>query len=228
MVLKALVLAAGKSNRFGTHKMLYNIEGKPLLGQVLERLKQSGIKTVYIAIGYRGNEIMQKFGAKHEGLDIVYLPAKNWEKGNLHSFLAAKGTLNENFLLCMGDHIFDMAIVKKLINEDLDLNPEGTVLYLAVDRNFYSEDDTHVLEANGKIIRIGKHLKTYNCTDTGFFLCSPYALSYAEIVAKRGASELAECVQYIADKGKARVIDVTGYFWRDVDTKEDIKRVKLT
>jgi len=37
-VEKALVLAAGKSSRFGRQKLLHNVEGTSLLGQVLQTL----------------------------------------------------------------------------------------------------------------------------------------------------------------------------------------------
>jgi CDP-L-myo-inositol myo-inositolphosphotransferase len=223
-VEKALVLAAGKSSRFGRHKMVHKIEGTSLLGRVLQTLKDSGVKSVYVVVGYEKDNIIREIGKKYVGLEVNYVAAKNWEKGNLHSFLSAKGIFKENFILCMGDHIFDSRIVKKLADADFDPNSENVVLYLAIDRNSYSDDDTRVLEINGRIIRIGKYLKTYNCTDTGFFLCSPKVFSYAEICAERGDSELAQCIQLVAEKGLAKVIDVSGLLWIDVDTEKDLER----
>jgi choline kinase len=223
-VEKALVLAAGRSSRFGRHKMIHKIEGASLLGRVLQALKDSGIKIVYVVVGYEKDNIIREIGKNYAGLEVNYVIAKNWEKGNLHSFLSAKGTFKENFILCMGDHIFDSRIVKKLIDANFDPSSEDIVLYLAIDRKGYAEDDTRVLEINGKIIRIGKHLETYNCTDTGFFLCSPKVFSYAETCAERGDSELARCIQLVAEKGLARVIDVSGLLWVDVDTEGDLER----
>jgi choline kinase len=223
-VEKALVLAAGRSSRFGRHKIVHKIEGTSLLGRVLQTLKKSGIKIVYIVVGYEKENVIREFGKNYAGLEVNYVIAKNWEKGNLHSFLSAKGTFKENFILCMGDHIFDSRIVKKLIESDFDPNSESIVLYLAIDRKSYAEDDTRVLEVDGKIIRTGKYLETYNCTDTGFFLCSPKVFSYAETCAERGDSELARCIQLVAEKGLARVIDVSGLLWVDVDTERDLER----
>jgi len=223
-VEKALVLAAGRSSRFGRHKMIHKIEGTSLLGRVLQTLKDSGIKIVYVVVGYKKDNIIREIGKNYAGLEVKYVIGKNWERGNLHSFLSAKGTFKENFILCMGDHIFDSRIVKKLIDADFDPNSESVVLYLAIDRKGYSEDDTRVLEIDGRIIRIGKYLKTYNCTDTGFFLCSPKVFSYAEICAEKGDSELARCIQLVAEKGLTRVIDVSGLLWVDVDTERDIER----
>lgn len=224
-VEKALVLAAGKSSRFGKHKLLHKIEGTPLLGRVLQTLKNSGIKIVYVVVGRKKDSIIREIGKNYARLDVNYVIAKNWQKGNLHSLLSAKGTFKENFILCMGDHVFDSRIVRKLADADFDPNSENIVLYLAIDRNSYSDDDTRVLEVNGRIIRIGKYLKTYNCTDTGFFLCSPEVFSYAEICAEKGDSELAHCIQLVAERDLARVIDVSGLLWVDVDTERDIERV---
>jgi len=223
-VEKALVLAAGRSSRFGKHKMVHKIEGTSLLGRVLQTLKDSGIKIVYVVVGHEKDNIIREIGKNYAGLEVNYVIAENWEKGNLHSFLSAKGTFKENFILCMGDHIFDSRIVKKLIDADFDPNSEGVVLYLAIDRNSYSDDDTRVLEIDGRIVRTGKYLQTYNCTDTGFFLCSPKVFSYAEVCAERGDSELAQCIQLVAEKGLARVIDVSGLLWVDVDTERDLER----
>jgi len=195
-----------------------------LLGRVLQTLKDSGIKIVYVVVGHEKDNIIREIGKNYAGLEVNYVIAENWEKGNLHSFLSAKGTFKENFILCMGDHIFDSRIVKKLIDADFDPNSEGVVLYLAIDRNSYSDDDTRVLEIDGRIVRTGKYLQTYNCTDTGFFLCSPKVFSYAEVCAERGDSELAQCIQLVAEKGLARVIDVSGLLWVDVDTERDLER----
>jgi len=155
---------------------------------------------------------------------LNYIIAENWERGNLHSFFSAKEIFKENFVLCMGDHIFDGRIVEKLIDADFDPNSKGIILHLAIDRNSYSDDDTRVSEINGEIIRIGKYLKDYNCTDAGFFLCSPKVFSYAKICVEKGDSELADCIQLVAERGLARVIDISGLLWVDVDTERDIER----
>ena len=118
--IKALVLAAGEGNRlrkYSKQKTLHHIAGVPLLGRVLQGLREAGISSVYIVIGYEGDEIRQEIGENYTGLDITYITAQNWEKGNLYSLLAAKGIFKKDFILCMGDHIFDSQIVKNLISK---------------------------------------------------------------------------------------------------------------
>lgn len=223
-VKQALVLAAGKGSRLrecAKQKVIHYIAGIPLLGRILQGLKEAGVEDVRIVIGYEGDNIRQLIGKNYLGLDVSYLIAQNWEKGNLYSFMTAKGIFKEDFILCMGDHIFDNQIVRDLINVD-----HNSSLVLAIDRVGYAFDDTKVREHEGMILDIGKHINPSNCVDTGFFFCSPKIFSYAEMVAKQGASELADCVRLAAQNKDAQVLDVSGHYWVDVDTKKDVERAK--
>ena len=221
---EALVLAAGEGSRlrkYAKQKVLEPVAKVPLLGKVLRGLKEAGIEKVHIVVGYEGNNIREEIGVDYCGLDINYITAQNWEKGNLYSFMAAKEIFQREFLLCMGDHIFDHQIVKSLMNVNLE-----DVLTLATDKTNYSLDDTKVLEENDKILNIGKKLNSWNCVDAGFFLCSPKIFAYGEKAQKLGASEFADCVRLVARDGCAQVFDITGKYWVDVDTKKDIERAK--
>lgn len=224
----ALVLAAGEGSRLQDRlqekkpkPLLHIVAGIPLIERVLYRLKKAGIKNVYIVIGYEGNAIREQIGESYAELNIHYITATNWEKGNLFSFLAAKGFSQQNFILCMADHLSDPQIVKNLLNVEL----KG-ILVLAIDRQEYSSDDTKVLEQNGRILNIGKFISPSNCVDTGFFLCSPRIFAYAEKAAKQGKSELSDCIRLAAYSEEARILDISGHWWVDVDTKEDIRRAK--
>ena len=222
--LEALVLAAGEGSRLKRHteqKVLEPIARVPILGRILQGLKETGIKKVHIAIGYEGHKIREEFGEHYRGLNIDYVKAQNWEKGNLYSFMAAKEIFQDKFLLCMGDHVFDPEIVKSLTSVDLE-----NVLILATDRNSYSLDDTRVLTKNGEILNIGKKIDHWNCVDTGLFLCSPKIFDYCEKALELGSSELADCVRDVANDGGARVLDVSGKYWVDIDTKKDLDRAK--
>lgn len=220
----ALILAAGQGNRIKEVckvKPLLNVAGIPLLGRVLRGLKEAGIRNAYIVIGYKGEVIREHIGENYAGLNIHFIVAKDWEKGNLYSFLSSKGFCEQDFILCMADHIFDPEIVKDILN----VNLKG-ILALAIDRVSYAPDDTKVRERNGRIVNIGKTINPWNCVDTGFFLCSPRIFEYAETTAAQGASELADCIRFTVRNEDAHVVDVSGHLWVDVDTQEDLKRAK--
>lgn len=222
-VVPALVLAAGQGNRMEgkTPKQLQRVAGLTLLERVLYSLRDAGLVEVHIVVGYEGEQVQQQIGTRFAGLRIQYIHAEYWPRGNLYSFLAARGFSEQDFILCMGDHIFDPEIVRKL--QSIDLNG---ALVLAVDRVQHDPDDTLVLEQDGQILDIGKNISEWNSVDTGLFKCSPEIFRYAVTAAEAGEAELAECVKLAAAAEEAQILDVSGHYWVDVDTKRDVKRAK--
>jgi len=223
--MKAVILAAGRGSRFGEltkerHKTLLPVAGVPLLGRILQGLKEAGIREVWIVVGYKADMIKKEFGKSYNGLKISYIYARNWKKGNLYSLLAAKRILKTKFILCMSDHLFDPEIIKKLLNTN-----SRCAVILAVDKTKCSPEDTKVLEHNGFIIKIGKNIYPSNCVDTGFFLCSPKIFKYATEAAQKGMAELSDAIQLAAMHKDACVVDVSGCFWADIDTKQDLEHI---
>jgi choline kinase/phosphatidylglycerophosphate synthase len=219
----ALVLAAGEGRRlrkYTNSKPLLRVAGIPLLGRILHSLKEAGLQDVWIAVGYKANMIRQQIGENYAGLRIRYIKVRHRRKGNLYSLLAAQEIFQQNFLLCMGDHVFDPEIPKKLINIKFE-----SAIVLAIDK--VPEADTKVLEQSGIILEIGKKINHSNVAiDTGFFLCSPKVFEYANQAIKEGKPELADCVRIAGLSGDAKVVDVSGHSWADVDTLEDLDRAK--
>jgi len=223
--VRALILAAGQGSRLGKltslrPKSLLRVAGAPLLGRILRGLKKAGLQEIWIVIGYKGDMVREQIGENYAGLNIQFIEAKRWKKGNLYSLLAAQGIFQQSFLLCMCDHVFDPEIPKTLIK-----NESEKALVLAIER--VAEEDTKVLERKGTIVDIGKKINQSDVAiDTGFFLCSPEIFRYAEEAAQEGAVELADCVRIAAQNNDTQVVDVSGHLWTDIDTKQDLARAK--
>ncbi|MCK4235068.1 hypothetical protein KAX75_11605 [candidate division WOR-3 bacterium] len=79
----------------------------------------------------------------------------------------------------MSYHIFDVRILKELINYDTKSS-----VVLAVDRRIPLPEDTKVLQKKERIADIGKNIGESNCIDTGIFLCSPRIFSHIEEAVK--------------------------------------------
>ncbi|MCW3977114.1 MAG: NTP transferase domain-containing protein [Candidatus Bathyarchaeota archaeon] len=223
--MKALVLAAGEGSRLGgltrrKPKALLRIAGMVMLRRILHGLKEAGVQDVWIVVGYKADMIRGEIGESYADLNIQFVEAKHWKKGNLYSLLAAEEIFQQNFLLCMCDHIFDPGIPRSLSNNKVE-----KAVVLAVER--VSEQDTKILEQNGKIVDIGKKISQSNVAiDTGFFLCSPKIFDYANEAAQHGAKEVADCVRAAARNGDTHIVDVSGHLWADIDTKQDLDRAK--
>lgn len=238
--MKALIIAAGQGSRLNhltkdEPKPLIQLLGLSLIERVILIAKQAGIDEFLITVGYRGDKIRENLGdGKSLGVRIDYVENREWEKGNGISVLKAAGSLSENFILLMSDHIFDARILKELLDYDI----ESSVV-LAVDRREPSPGDTKVLEKRGKIVKIGKGIEASNCIDTGIFLCSPGVFAYAEEAVEEGKTELADCIDMAAGNRDAEIFDITRIesyasqmrkeirpWWIDIDTEKDLIEAK--
>lgn len=115
----AIILAAGKSNRFAPFtyerpKALFSVKGEILIERQIKQLRAANVKDIYIVVGYMKEKFFwleQKYG--------VHLLVNNkfGEKGNLYSLYLAREYLGDTFLCC-ADHYF-------LHNPFLDTNKEN-------------------------------------------------------------------------------------------------------
>ncbi|MCH8741968.1 NTP transferase domain-containing protein [Patescibacteria group bacterium] len=240
--MKALIIAAGDGTRMqsvtrGRHKSLMNLLGLKIIERVILGAKEAGIFEFVIVTGYKGKELKEAVGdGSRFGVSITFVHNNNWEKANGLSVLRAKELFNENFVLLMSDHIFDVRILKEIV----DYNIRSSVV-LAVDRKEPLSGDTKVLGKKGKIVDIGKDIDESNYIDTGIFLCSPKIFFYIEEAIKENKSELAHSIAKAAKKRDAEIFDITQInsyisnmrkevkpFWININSKEDsIKAKKL-
>lgn len=120
--MKALIVAAGQGSRLhdlikGKPKPLTHLLGLSLIGRVILTAKQAGINEFVITLGYCGEKIKAKLGnGDRYGVKIAYIENREWQSENGTSVLKAKELLNEKFILLMSDHIFDVRILKELID----------------------------------------------------------------------------------------------------------------
>jgi molybdenum cofactor cytidylyltransferase len=55
----ALVLAAGRSERMGTQKLLLPLGGKPVIARIVDELQRSALREIVVVIGRDGEKIQQ-------------------------------------------------------------------------------------------------------------------------------------------------------------------------
>ncbi|NMG83280.1 MAG: HAD hydrolase-like protein [Methanosarcinales archaeon] len=231
-MMKCLIIAAGLGSRLskkGDSKPLVSLLGLSLIERVILTAKKSGLASFYVVTGYNGEKVRQYLNqfSKSRNINITHIINEEWESGNGISVLKAEELLNENFILLMGDHIFDESILVKLKDKEI---ADGEVV-LAVDYNIQNKlvdanDVTRVLVEEGRILDIGKNIKKYNAYDTGIFLCSPAIFGAIEESLRGGDSTLSGGVKVLADKGKAKTFDITNDYWIDVDDEESLKKAE--
>jgi 1L-myo-inositol 1-phosphate cytidylyltransferase len=205
---------------------LIQLLGRPLISYTLEALAEAGIETVYAVIGFEG-------GALRAGLapwvpakiDIHWIDNPEWQLQNGVSALAAAPHVSAPFLLTMGDHLFDPAIVDLLLRES---QPDR--LNVAIDRKLDSifdlEDAMKVQMDGARVIALGKDLRHYNAIDTGLFVCPPLIFGYLDKAKVNGDCSLADGVRAMAEQGLVRGIDIGAAWWQDIDTPQMLARAQ--
>jgi CDP-L-myo-inositol myo-inositolphosphotransferase len=191
---------------------------------------QAEIDDFYVASGYQGERVRHFLDglARRCRIKITHIINHDWELGNGLSVLKAREHLGGTFLLLMGDHLFDPAILRDLASKPL---PDGEIT-LAVDSDTTNslinmDDVTRVRSENGKVRHISKGLGAFNGFDTGIFLCTPALFEALEqSAAKHGDSSLTGGVRCLVAEGKVNVFDIGGRFWLDVDDPKDLARAE--
>jgi len=230
--MKCLIIAAGQGSRLRSIaevKPLIPLRNTPLIERVIDSAMEAGVDDFYVVVGYKSASTrthLEKV-SRSKGIPITIIENKEWERANGISVLKAQPYLKEPFLLMMADHIFDPEIARLLIRQSS--NNKG--LLLAVDEDLENhfvdlDDVTRVLVEEKRIQKIGKGMETYNCFDTGIFLCDPVLFSAIEDSSKEGDDSLSGGVRYLAKQNKANAISINGLFWCDIDDPKNFKQAE--
>jgi 1L-myo-inositol 1-phosphate cytidylyltransferase len=224
--VKGLIVAAGQGLRIrdiALSKPLAEVRGVALIESVIASAHEAGLREFVVVTGYEAERVeafLRGLSARR-GFSIETIRNDDWTKAHGLSVVAADALLGERFVLLMSDHLFDSQILAGLLAEPAD--PQGVIL--AVDRRLQNElvdldDVTRVATAEGRIVRIGKLIDTYDAFDTGVFLASKALIAaIRDDVAAGGAGGISAGMQRLADAGHARVHDIGDRFWLDVDDK---------
>ncbi len=228
--IPAVILAAGEGSRIRNNGMnkpkpLIELLGLSLLERSILTFKSAGIRRFYVVVGFQKEQIINHIKSlvkKHE-VFIEVIESHNWQLGNGASASAPSGRIRGPFFLAMCDHLFEPAILYKLIEAD----DESCICRIAVDRDMKDvydlEEATLVSLAGDTVTNIGKRIKNGHGVDTGIFLCRPQFFDVLTNSVSKGQGNLSDAIRSIVPEGKVKIADVSGLFWLDIDTPEDYK-----
>lgn len=243
-ISEAVILIAGQGSRLrqgleglprpvvGHKKFLkpfVPVLGRPLMSYTLELLDSAAISTVYFVVGYESERVIAE--AKRlipPHISASFILNRDWQKQNGISLLAAAGHVVAPFLLTMGDHLFEDAIVECLLDRF-----EPGLLNIAIDRKLQSivdlEDAMKLQTRGNKVIDIGKNLRSYDAIDTGLFVCPAEMFEYlerAKSINGENDCSLADAIRLMATDDKVRGIDIGAARWYDIDTPQMLQHAE--
>ena len=223
--LQAVILAAGKGQRLrpgGYLKPLTPLLGVTLLERVVLACRDVGVRECIVVLGYGKESIGERLDelADRTGIAVRGVENPHWEEGNGTSALAAQPYIRGPFLLAMCDHIFDPAILQRLV----DAGSKGAECLLAVDYRtegvFRLDDATKVQLTDGTITAIGKDLQSYAAVDTGLFFCQPKVFDALQQARAADEGSLSAGWRRLIPRRQFQALDIGEAFWVDVDTPE--------
>jgi len=191
---------------------------------ILERLEEVGVRRTIVVTR---SEYQSAFEAHLDGRAEV-VTVKREGAGNLHSLEAAFPFAGEQrILLVMSDHIFEISLLRRLIEADdgskrvllcLDASPDHRNLHEGLRVDATLQD----------VQRVGKSIPPHSGVDTGLFILSP---EVRQVVSRLTAedpeeSTLSDLVNCLAREGQVGCVDVSGKLWNDVDTAEDLLKAR--
>ncbi|MGC9020619.1 MAG: NTP transferase domain-containing protein [Candidatus Methanodesulfokora sp.] len=221
----AVILAAGMASRLEPYssdapKCLFELSpGVTILGFIISQLKEVGVERIIVVT-------RPEFAGMMERYEVEIRINKERGSGNLYSFLVGAEGIEEDFILLMSDHIFELEVLRRLLRGRRDRG-----FTLCLDRNPGWErvrEGLRVVVKDGKIVDAGKESSPRCGVDTGLFYCSKGSVEMAkEVVNKRGVqASISDLLKLAIERGDAGYVDVTGLLWVDIDTPEDLEEAR--
>lgn len=204
--MKAVILAAGIGERMRplthTHpKGLLPVAGKPILDYVLESLKRAGIEDVELVVGYRKEDIMDRYGdGESWGIKISYVEQSE-QKGTAHAISLTES--DETFLVINGDVYCDAPSLEETINNHKE---GGATATLGTYRVKSAASYGVIKTKNGRIQEVvEKPKETYNqLINAGIYIFEPEIYDYIENtpLSERNEKEITTSIEMLIEEEK--------------------------
>ncbi len=235
-VNKGIILAAGDGDRLGSltairPKALLPVNGKEqLIRYPIEALAAAGVSDIAIVVGYLGDSVIEALGNGDDfGVRLQYVYNSDYLGGNAISVYKAREWVQEEpVVLCMGDHLIDGKIIKRLLDRPA-FNETLCIDCTPASHHDLAEATKVTVDSAGRIENIGKDLVCWDALDTGSFLLTEHFFqALQELVQHRGTDiTISDVIRLLIGQGHPfDTCDVSGCFWADVDTKEDLDMVR--
>lgn len=229
--MQAVALAAGEGTRLGpltdgVPKPLVELDGRPLLAYVLDRLVELDPEAVVVVVGYRGEQVIERFGESYRGVPLTYA----WQderRGMAHALLCAREHLDGDFAVMDGDCVVG-ASLEPAVSRHHQRGVDATTLVYRADPETVASKALCETADDGRLLGIEKEPDDPDpgLVAGGFHTFSPSIFEACERieVSERGELELADAMQALVDDGEAiHVVECPGWH-ANVNTPADLER----
>ncbi|HEY3358844.1 MAG TPA: phosphocholine cytidylyltransferase family protein [Polyangia bacterium] len=247
--MKAIIVAAGMGRRLGPHtadipKCLVKVGAKSIMERQIDALRAAGVGEINVVRGYLGERITLP--------DLRTFDNPRFRENNiLASLFYAEPAMDGGFVFSYSDIIYDATVTRALLAADGDYR---LIVDAGWHRSYDGRHDHPVSEAeltrvvDGRVTRLGKGLVPA-ADAAGEFIGLAYfsaaaaarlRAAYAELrrrFAAPGAGPfgtaaifdkayLTDLLNHLIDDGAAMHPVMIDGHWREIDTVEDLERVR--
>jgi glucose-1-phosphate thymidylyltransferase len=207
--MHAVVLAAGEGSRLRPltetkPKALVEVDGRPLIEDVFDNLLEVGATKLVVVVGYRKQQIIERYGDSYEDVPIVYAHQRE-QLGLAHAILRAEPHVEGDFALMLGDNVF-RANLRDVVDRQREDRADAAFL---VEQVPYDEASRYgVLDTNryGEIVEVVEKPDEppSNLVMTGFYTFSPAIFHACKLVhpSDRGEHELPDAIDLLLQSGR--------------------------
>ncbi|MDL0136575.1 UTP--glucose-1-phosphate uridylyltransferase AglF [Halobacterium salinarum] len=226
--MQAVVLAAGEGTRLrplteDKPKGMVEVAGKSILTHCFEQLVELGATKIVVIVGYKKQNIISHYGDEFNGVPITYAHQRE-QKGLAHALLKAEEQVSENFMLMLGDNIFQ-ANLGDVVSRQREDRADAAFLVEEVERDEASRYGVCDTNNYGEIQEVVEKPDDppSNLVMTGFYTFSPAIFQACKLVqpSNRDEYELSDAIDLLIKSGRTiDAIPMEG--WRiDVGYPED-------
>ena len=118
MIIGAVVLAAGESERMGQNKLFLSLNGKSLIDNILDAVESAGIGEQVIVLGHMSTQVIEAVKPRLQTLKIAI--NEDYRQGMTSSFqkgLQILPYVDAAFLVLGDEPIFDPNILKLMVQQ---------------------------------------------------------------------------------------------------------------
>ncbi|MDS0219941.1 nucleotidyltransferase family protein [Haloarcula sp. S1AR25-5A] len=231
--MDGVVLAAGEGTRMrpltvDMPKGLVEVAGKPLLTHCFDTLLSVGVDRLVVVIGYRGDDIVARYGERYSDTPIAYVRQDD-QLGLAHALEQARSAVDGTFVVLNGDNVC-RANLGDAVDRHRATDASATLLVEDVSRAEARTTGVVRTDDNGRVTGLIEKPSDPPSTlvTRGFFVFDPaigHACALTQL-SERGEYELPDAIDLLLRAGhRVEAVELEGWC-HNVNEPNDINAVE--